>query len=524
MDHLFTAVVPQASLASDEEFWDAVVIGSGAGGSSIALRLGQSGRRVLVVERGDFLKPAPGSVPQGRYIYHVIKDANSPLSVVGGQTKFYGAALYRMRESDFRGIRRAGGQSPAWPISYADLEPFYGEAEEVYKVHGAVGDDPSEPPRSSAYPHPPLPHHPLVERMIERLAQSGTRVSSIPRALDFGPDGKCVLCAECDAYYCPFDAKLDAEIAALRPALATGNVRILTNAECLRIETDLAGTRATGVLLRTREGSKRVHAGTVVVSAGFRETAPLLRRSRTGQHRHGLGNQGGALGRYYSGHSVGYLFPMMGIRKLPPIHSKTMAINAFHDGAPDFPYPLGIIQMAGQMPFWELSSGLMRLAAKFVGQRSLTCFYSTEALPTPDSGLVFEGDEVAAIIQPRHDLAAFSKLRRLAVQTFQKAGYPVIARKRPPYLWQETGTACMGEDPAHSVVDPNCQVHGVKDLYVVDQTVLPSAGTVNTALTVTALALRAGDHIIGARKEKVPLRQAAASPGLSSRSFQPRVL
>src|SRR5581483_5704252 len=130
-------------------------------------------------------------------------------------------------------------------------------------------------------------------------------------------------------------------------------------------------------------------------------------------------------------------FPMMGFGKLPSIHSKTMAINAFHDGAAYWHHPLGIIQMAGQIPFWELSSGLMRVAAKLVGERSLTCFYATEALPTPDSGFVFAGDEVAATIAPIHDLAAFRKLRELAVQVFQKAGYPVVARKRPPYLWQE---------------------------------------------------------------------------------------
>ena len=283
----------------------------------------------------------------------------------------------------------------------------------------------------------------------------------------------------------------------MRPALATGNVRLLTNTRCLKIETNPAGTKALGVVLQNADGIQTIPADTVVISAGIRETAPLLRRSRAGRQAQGLGNQGGALGRYYCGHSVGYIFPLVSPRKLPPIHTKTMAINSYHDGAPDWPYPLGIIQMAGQIPFWESAPGWLRHVAKFVGERSLTCFYSTEALPTRQSGLVFKDDEVVATIAPLHNLSTFNKLRELGVEAFRRAGYPVIARRRPPYLWQETGTACMGADPAHSVVDPDCQVHGVRGLYVVDQTVLPSAGSVNTALTVMALALRAAAHICG---------------------------
>lgn len=364
-------------------------------------------------------------------------------------------------------------------------------------MYGATENDPSEPPRSAPYPHPPLPHHPLVQKLIARLERTGTATSPIPRALDYGGGGKCILCATCDAYSCPHDAKLDAETAALRPAMASGNVRLLTNSECVRIETNPAGNRIKGVWVRQAQGSEMIRAGAVVISAGIRVTAPLLRRSHNGRHREGLGNEGGALGRYYSGHSVGYVFPLVSAARLPPIHTKTMAVNIFHDGAPDWPYPLGIIQMAGQIPFWESTPGLMRHAAKFIGQRSLTCFYATEALPARESGYVFNGEEVAGKVPPIHDLAAFTKLRALAVDAFRRAGYPVIARRRPPYLWQEAGTACMGADPVSSVVDPDCQVHGVKGLYVVDQTVLPSAGSVNTALTVMALALRAADHICG---------------------------
>ena len=175
------------------------------------------------------------------------------LNVVGGQTKFYGAAMYRMRENDFLGIPHEAGVSPAWPITYDDLEPYYCEAERIYSVHGASEGDPTEPPASFPFPHPPLPHTPLVATLwIGYVVRHS--LSSLPRALDYGPDGKCVLCSTCDAYYCRLDDKMDAETAALRPAINSGYVELMTRARCLRILTSEDGTKATGVLVPLHRG------------------------------------------------------------------------------------------------------------------------------------------------------------------------------------------------------------------------------------------------------------------------------
>jgi choline dehydrogenase-like flavoprotein len=347
--------------------------------------------------------------------------------------------------------------------------------------------------------------------MVERLAKTGTRAAAIPSGLDYGPGGQCVLCPTCDAHYCTLDAKMDADTAALRPALRTGNVRLATNTECLVVLTDSEGRRATGIRVRHAGEEHVVRADVVAICAGLPGSATLLRRSRTGHHPEGLGNAGGALGRYLGGHSVGMIFPFVSLKTVPAFYTKTFAINEFYDEAPGWPYPAGVIQVAGQMPFWEEAGRLMRPIARLVGKHSLMCFYMTEALPTRETGFRFDGDRLGGKVEPVHNLATFNKLRDLAVAAFRRAGYPSLARKRPPYLWHEVGTARFGTDPGDSVLDPDCQVHGVRDLYVVDASTLPSAGAVNTALTIVALALRAGDHI--ARRSTVQAGRGAVPAG-----------
>jgi len=490
--------------------YDAVIIGSGAGGSTLAYRLASGGRRVLVVEQGEAV-PIDRTAPSNPYLYHLLKTPGDPAAFVGGATKFYGASLYRMRQSDFREVLHEAGVSPAWPIGYAELEPYYLQAERLYGVRGAPDGDPSEPPRSAPFPHPPLPHDPVVAEMIGRLSKVGIEVSAIPRGLDYGPGGKCVLCADCDAHACAFDAKMDAETAALRPAIATGNVELWTGVSCRKVLTSDDGARATGVLL-VKDGVEHVvNADIVAVSCGIPGSALLLRRSRTERHPEGLGNDNGLLGRYLGGHSSGVIFPLVGLRSIWGRHTKTFAINAYHDGAPDWPWPTGVLQVAGQVPFWEGASRLIRPLVKAIAKRSLTIFYMTEALPTKESGLVFDGDEVKGRVAPLHNAKTFAHLRQLAVQAFRKAGYMVIARKRDD-LWHEVGTARFGHDPQSSVTDVDCQVHGVSGLYVVDASVLPTAGTVNTGLTIIALALRTGDAI---------LRRLSAQPEVANKPFAP---
>jgi choline dehydrogenase-like flavoprotein len=474
--------------------YDVIVVGAGLGGSTLAYRLAGRGARVLVVERGDFLPSAalaPGA-PVGRSI----KEFETG-QYVGGFSKFYGAAMYRMREHDFRASTHEAGESPAWPITYADLEPYYCEVERLYRVHGSADGDASEPPRSAGFPFPPLPHAPRVAALIARLERAGSRVAAIPRALDYGEGGACVLCPTCDGFYCQLDAKMDADVAALRPALATGRVDLLTRARCLRVLTSADGARATGVVVEREGREDTVGAGAVAVCGGVGPTAHLLRSSQTERHPRGLGNATDCLGRYLGGHSAGLIFPLVTLTaRLPAMHSKTFSVTTYCTGEPGWPYPLGMIQSAGQIPFWD-SEHLpwwKRSAARFVGERSIYCFYMTEALPTRESGLRFRDDGGYDVEPPVHNVRTFARLRRLAIETFRQAGYLVVA-PRGRLVWHRVGTARFGSDPATSVLDPTCKVHDVDRLYVVDASALPSAGVVNTGLTIAALALRVGDTI-----------------------------
>ena len=489
--------------------YDVVVIGSGLGGSTLAYRLAQRGLHVLVVEQGDFLRRPPRR-PNDPVGLHIESFDPRP-TLVGGPTKFYGAAMYRMRERDFQGTRHEAGESPAWPITYADLEPYYCEAERLYRVHGARDGDPTEPPRSVPFPYPPLPHAPMVSTMVDRLRDSGTCVSPMPRALDYAVGGKCVLCPTCDAYYCQLDAKMDAEIAALRPALGTGYVKLLTRAECLRILTTNNGSKATGLLIRRDGKEETVHADIVAVCAGVPNSARLLLESRSSGHPLGLGNSTRCVGRYFGGHTTGMIFPLLSVTRLPDMHTKTFAINSYYDGALGWPYPTGVIQAAGQIPFWEAEvvPRWKKPFARFIGQRSIYCFYMTEALPTRESGFEFDRGAVVRMMPPLENAETFRKLRVLAIDVFKRAGYRVVSPGHRS-LWHTIGTARFGIDPGSSVLDPNCKVHDIDNLYVVDASVLPSAGAVNTGLTIAALAVRVGDVIAGVNP------MGATSPGRMS--------
>ena len=179
------------------EHYDVIIIGTGAGGGTLAHRLAPSGKRILLLERGGYLPREPENwdireiFRKDRYLsdefwYDKDGEAFKPHQqyFVGGNTKFYGAILFRLRERDFGEVQHYGGLSPAWPISYQDLEPYYAEAEKLYLVHGQVGEDPTEPPRSGPFPYPAVSHEPRIQQLSDDFEKTGHHPFHLPVGID----------------------------------------------------------------------------------------------------------------------------------------------------------------------------------------------------------------------------------------------------------------------------------------------------------------------------------------------------
>jgi choline dehydrogenase-like flavoprotein len=246
--------------------YDVIIIGTGAGGGTLAHHLAPSGKKILLLERGDWLPRELSNwlsqdvFVENRYVsedtWYDAKGKPFQPQVhyfVGGATKLYGAALYRLRKEDFGELQHHDGLSPAWPISYEELEPYYTKAEELYQVHGARGEDPTEPAASGEYPHPAVSHEPRIQQLSDDLAAAGYHPFHAPCGIMLDetnlPYSKCVRCANCDGFPCLVHAKSDAEVIAVRPALEHPNVTLLTNAKAVKLETNEAGTAVTGVVV-----------------------------------------------------------------------------------------------------------------------------------------------------------------------------------------------------------------------------------------------------------------------------------
>ena len=301
--------------------YDVIIIGSGAGGGTLALKLAPSGKRILILERGDYLPREkqnwdPVEVfPKNRYvsqdIWHDKDDKPFQPGVhyfVGGATKMYGAALFRLREQDFTAHPTADGLAPDWPIRYEDLEPWYTQAERLYNVHGQRGDDPTDPPASAPYPFPPVSHEPRIQELADSLKTAGFHTAYAPTGIMLNeadkPHGRCIRCDTCDGFPCLVHAKSDAEVIAVRPATEHPNVTLLTNAHVQRLETNATGSAVTKVIV-DRNGQKEEYAGDiVVVSCGAANSARLLLMSASDKHPRGLANGSDMVGRNYMFHNA----------------------------------------------------------------------------------------------------------------------------------------------------------------------------------------------------------------------------
>lgn len=497
------------------EQFDLVIIGTGAGGGTLAYALRERGLRILLVERGDFL---PQEAQNWQPVEVFDRRRYKPDEVwygadgkpfhpgvhyfVGGNTKVYGAALPRLRAKDFGAVEHEGGTSPAWPISYEELEPYYARAEEIYAVHGAPGEDPTEPPRAGPFPYPAVPHEPYIDDLSERLRQQGLHPFHYPMGIDLRADGRCIRCKTCDGFPCQVLAKSESDVNCVRPALESTTITLWTKTLAHRLITDATGKRVTGVELERGGERFTVNADRFVVACGAVNSALLLMRSANDQHPNGLANSSGLLGRNYMVHNNTALMAVDPFRRNPTVFQKTLAVNDFYFSGPDFAYPMGNIQLLGKLQAGMLTAAqplVPRPILQGMADRSVDWWVMSEDLPDPANRVELRGDGKVIVHWTPNNLTAHRKLVEAARQMMRDAGYAFVF-VQPMGIdtnSHQCGTARFGADPATSVLDPYCRTHDVENLYVVDSSFFPSSAAMNPALTIAAQALRVAERIGG---------------------------
>lgn len=478
--------------------FDVIIIGSGMGGATLAAALAASGKRILIVERGQRLEHSPEARDAeaifGRGHYRpdeVWLDGDGRAFnpgnyyVAGGNSKFYGAVLMRYRAEDFAPVRHLGGVTPGWPVSYAQMEPWYQAAENLYQVRGVLGEDPSEPAHSGQYNFAPVPDEPAIADLRRRLMGVGLHPSSLPLGVDIDrwlAKGQ----TPWDAYPDTCGGKMDAETVGLAHALQHPNVTLQTGARVVRLVA--SGGRITGVEVA---GQGVLTAPLVVLAAGAVMTAALLLGS-------GIANASDQVGRNFMNHNLSAVLALHPFRRNASVYQKTIQVNDFYLTGGVGGTPLGNVQLLGKISGGILAADtpIPRRVANWIAGRSVDVLAMSEDLPNPDSRVTLQGEQVV-LDWKRSNWEAHLALVAMLKQKLRKAGYPVVLsrafdRRTPSH---QCGTARMGHDPRTSVVSADCRAHDLSNLYIVDASVLPTSAAVNPALTIAALALRAADHI-----------------------------
>jgi choline dehydrogenase-like flavoprotein len=520
---------------AEDQHYDVIVIGSGAGGGTLAYRLAPSGKRILLLERGGYLPRERDNwdstqvFVKGKYRapeFWLDRDGEEfPPEVnyyVGGNTKFYGAALFRLRPEDFGELKHFGGVSPAWPIDYQDLEPYYTQAEHLYLVHGHHGEDPTEGPASAEYRHPPVQHESRIQQLSDDLEKQGLHPFHLPIGVNLNQDASgaplhgspCIRCDRVDGFPCLVGAKSDAQVVCVDPALGYDNVELMTNAYVERLESDSAGRSVNAVVVTLEDGSTaRLSADVVVVSCGAVNSAALLLRSRSDAFPNGLANSSDVVGRHYMRHNN---LAMMSVSREPnpTKFQKTLAMNDWYLGADDWEYPLGGIQMLGKSDAEQIKANAPRWAGRVspempfevLAHHAVDFWLCGEDLPMPENRVTLEKDgQIRLTLDPKNNVEGVKRLRHklegmlgeLGMHPHKLIDHSIYLHKGMPIgaTAHQAGTVRFGTDPKSSALDVNCKCHDVDNLYVVDTSFFPSIGAVNPSLTAIANALRVGDHI-----------------------------
>ena len=487
---------------------DVVVIGSGVGGGTTALALARRGVDVLALERGQRLPREPENwSPRAVFIQGRYKTAERWLDgtgnaftpgvhyVVGGNTKVYGASLPRFREQDFSAIEHREGTSPAWPFSYADLEPYYAEAESMYRVHGTPDDDPTAPWRSTPFPYPALEHESYIADLAGRLREQGVNPTSNAMGIDRRPGGSCIRSATCDGFPCPLGAKSDAETCGIDPAIATGHARLQTDTHVRRIVTDDTGRRVDHLVAEGPDGPTKITGGKFVLAAGAVNSAALLLASADAKHPRGLANSSDQVGRNFMMHNNAHIVAIDLNRRNDVTFQKTLSVNDWYsDGGDGF--PLGAMQLIGKVQGLMMKSAAPRGVPlgllNQIARRSVEWLIMAEDLPTPDNRVTVDRAGRITTARVAQGVATHRRLLKRAKRLLRSVGYDAILTQHFDIGMNshQCGTVVAGHDPDASVLDPWCKTHELDNLWVLDGGFFPSSAAMNPALTIAAQALR----------------------------------
>lgn len=508
-----------------DNHYDVIILGSGAGGGTLAYKLAPSGKRILLLERGPYV-PREKENWDSHAVnvearYHIKEpwfDKNAKEFhagahyYVGGNTKFYGAALIRLRQHDFGEVHHKGGISPAWPLRYEDMEPYYTQAEHLYQVHGQRGVDPTEPPASAPYQHSPLTHEPRIQQLVDDMTRLGHHPYPMPVGIlrdEKNPQkSKCIRCNTCDGYPCLVNAKADAQVICVDPALEHPNVSLITDAYVSHLETSASGREVTKVHVQRHGAAETYSANIVVSSCGAINSAALLLRSRNQAHPHGLANGSDLVGRNYMCH-VNSMYLAVSRDKNPTNFNKTFGLNDFYGPSKAWDFPMGHISMISNVDANILRLGAPRIVPnmtlEIMANHTLPFWLTTEDLPDANNRVTLTESGGIQLTYTHNNEEAHTRLQGELKKMLKEIDchdhlVPLQAYipGRIPLggVAHQNGTCRFGHDPKTSVLDENCKAHELDNLYVVDGAFFPSSSAVNPALTIMANALRVGEHLL----------------------------